>query len=62
MILSFKDRATEDIFNGENSPAARRALPVRLFAVAAGNCLEALAGDRRGQHSIRINQKYRICF
>ncbi len=27
-----------------------------------GNMLEALAGDRRGQHSIRVNQRYRICF
>ncbi|MCL4814915.1 MAG: type II toxin-antitoxin system RelE/ParE family toxin [Vicinamibacteraceae bacterium] len=27
-----------------------------------GNRLEALAGDRRGQHSIRVNDQYRICF
>jgi len=27
-----------------------------------GNMLEALKGDRRGQHSIRINQRYRVCF
>jgi proteic killer suppression protein len=27
-----------------------------------GNRLEALCGDRRGQHSIRINDQYRICF
>lgn len=27
-----------------------------------GNRLEALAGDRKGQHSIRINEQYRICF
>jgi len=27
-----------------------------------GNRLEALKGDRKGQHSIRINQRYRICF
>jgi proteic killer suppression protein len=27
-----------------------------------GNRLEALSGDRRGQHSIRINQRWRICF
>jgi toxin HigB-1 len=27
-----------------------------------GNCLEALSGDRKGQHSIRINDQYRICF
>lgn len=30
--------------------------------VPPGNRLEALAGDRKGQHSIRINEQYRICF
>lgn len=30
--------------------------------IPPGNHLEALAGDRQGQHSIRINEKYRICF
>lgn len=30
--------------------------------VPPGNRLEALRGDRRGQHSIRINDQYRICF
>ena len=30
--------------------------------VPPGNQLEALKGDRRGQHSIRINEQYRICF
>ena len=30
--------------------------------VPPGNHLEALAGDRRGQHSMRINAQYRICF
>lgn len=30
--------------------------------VPPGNCLEALSGDRSGQHSIRINDQYRICF
>ncbi|MGL5858411.1 MAG: type II toxin-antitoxin system RelE/ParE family toxin [Angustibacter sp.] len=30
--------------------------------VPPGNRLEALTGDRRGQHSIRINQQWRICF
>lgn len=34
MILSFKDRATEDIFNGENTAAARRSIPVSLSPVA----------------------------
>lgn len=37
---------------------------VRLedLRVPPGNRLEALAGDRKGQHSIRINDQYRICF
>jgi len=30
--------------------------------VPPGNRLESLSGDRRGQHSIRINQQYRVCF
>jgi proteic killer suppression protein len=32
------------------------------LAVPAGNRLEALRGDRTGQHSIRINERYRLCF
>jgi len=39
--------------------AARRLDDLRVFP---GNRLEALKGDRRGQHSIRINDRYRICF
>jgi proteic killer suppression protein len=81
VIVSFKDKGTEDIFNGENTRAARQACPRSLWKVAArkldqldsvtalselrippGNRLEALAGDRKGQHSIRINDQYRICF
>ena len=30
--------------------------------VPPGNRLEALSGDRKGQHSIRINDRWRICF
>jgi toxin HigB-1 len=81
MILGFRDRGTEDIFNGVASTAARRACPRSLWRAASrrldlldsverldelkvppGNRLEALSGDRRGQHSIRINEQYRICF
>jgi proteic killer suppression protein len=32
------------------------------LAVPGGNRLEALTGNRRGQHSIRINDQYRLCF
>lgn len=81
MIKSFRDQATEDIFNGRASKQARRACPPELWRVAgrkldqldsaerlddlripAGNRLEALSGDRKGQHSIRINEQFRICF
>jgi len=81
MIESFKDRATEDIFNGVNSKDARKACPQKLGTIAvrkldqldsaqslndlrvpAGNRLEALSGNRKGQYSIRINEQYRICF
>jgi toxin HigB-1 len=37
-----------------------RSLPE--LAIPPGNRLEALRGDRRGQHSMRINAQYRICF
>lgn len=81
MIHSFRDQASEDIFNGVNSPAARRTCPKQLWRIATrkleqldsiesledlrvppGNRLEALRGERKGQHSIRINEQYRICF
>jgi proteic killer suppression protein len=81
MIRSYKDTATEDLFNGISSKAARKACPQSLWKIAArkldqidsaealddlrippGNRLEALKGDRQGQHSIRINEQYRICF
>ena len=81
MIRSFKDGATEDLFFGRDTKAARKALPLELWRQAGkkldaldsagvlvdlrippGNRLEALKGDRSGQHSIRINDQYRICF
>jgi len=39
-----------------------RVRELRELAVPPGNRLEALRGDRRGQHSIRINAQFRICF
>jgi proteic killer suppression protein len=39
-----------------------RVRDLRELAVPPGNRLEALAGSRKGQHSIRINQQYRVCF
>lgn len=81
MIESFRDQATEDIFNGINSKADRKVFPRILWNVATrkldqldsvqsldelkippGNRLESLLGDRKAEHSIRINEQYRICF
>jgi len=39
-----------------------RVRDLRELAVPPGNRLEALKGSRRGQHSMRINDQYRICF
>jgi proteic killer suppression protein len=76
MIRSFKDAATARLFADEDVPRfraierqARRKL-LLMHAVGAlsdlrsppGNRLEALKGDRKGQHSIRINDQWRICF
>ncbi len=50
-------------------PVARRkldqlnaAVSLSSLAIPPGNRLETLKGDRRGQHSIRINQQFRVCF
>ncbi|MGA2566868.1 MAG: type II toxin-antitoxin system RelE/ParE family toxin [Pseudolabrys sp.] len=77
MIKGFQDQATEAVFNGESPrgfpsdlvKAARRkfgyldaAVGLRDLRVPPGNRLEALSGDRQGQHSIRVNDQFRICF
>jgi proteic killer suppression protein len=77
MIISFRCKATEKIHQGDKSPdlpadiqkvALRKlqqldiAMKLDDLRVPPGNRLEALKGDRKGQHSIRINDKYRICF
>ncbi len=59
MIISFKERGTEDIFDGENTKLARKTLQSLSLP---GLHLEKLKGSRAGQHSIRINDQYRICF
>jgi toxin HigB-1 len=76
VIRSFKDRRTEALFESETvaefqaiKSIALRKLDMldaatRLADLRSppGNRLEALRGDRRGQHSIRINDRWRICF
>ena len=77
MIQSFADAETEKIWLGRASrklPTDIQAVALRKLRllnqarvlqdlrVPPGNRLEALAGDREGQHSIRINSQWRICF
>jgi proteic killer suppression protein len=77
MIKSFRDKETEKIFNRYFSGKlpqhilniARKKLIILDavtemddFRVPPGNRLEALKGDRKGQHSIRTNNQWRICF
>ena len=76
MIKSFRCRQTERLLNdrpskrfGEIQRIARRKLEMLEAAVnlhdlrsPPGNRLEELYGDRSGQHSIRINNQFRICF
>ena len=76
MILGYRDSRTRDFAAGKRVKAlfaiehAARLKLDRLEAATAlkdlgalpGNRLEALAGDRRGQYSIRINDQWRICF
>jgi len=77
MIVSFRDTETARIWRGERSRhlpsdiqnSALRKLrllnqsrELNDLRVPPGNRLEALKGDRSGQHSIRINDQWRICF
>lgn len=76
MIASFKDDEAQKIYNtgrskryGNLARVAARRLGAIDFAETLedlrdppGNRLEALKGDRKGQYSIRINDRYRVCF
>jgi len=77
MIKSFSDKETEKVFDRRFSRrfssdvqrSARRKLEILNSAgslqdlrVPPSNRLEKLKGDREGQHSIRINDQWRICF
>lgn len=77
MINSFKCKETEKIFNGKFSsrlPQSIQRLAARKLDYLdsageledlrspPGNRMEALKDDRAGQHSIRINDQWRICF
>lgn len=77
MIRSFKDRKVAEVaagkapkgFPGDLVRSARQKLwfldnaaELRDLLTPPGNRLEALKGNRTGQHSIRINDQWRICF
>ncbi len=77
MIRSFRDKETQTVFQGRfsrrlpsdiQSIAERklimlhRAVTLTDLRVPPANRLEALKGDRDGQHSIRVNEQWRICF
>jgi proteic killer suppression protein len=77
VIKSFADAETEKLFAGSASrhlpPDIQRTARRKLLQLDAsdrldimwlppGNRLEALKGSRRGQHSIRINDQWRLCF
>ena len=76
MIVSFKDDDTKQLARGRRvarfaniEAVARRKLRQLEVAgrlddlrVTPGNRLESLKGDRAGQHSIRVNDQYRVCF
>jgi toxin HigB-1 len=75
-IQSFKCSDTESLYKGERvrgwinieRVAARKLEQLNIagmlgdLKVPPGNKLEALAGDRIGQHSIRVNDQWRVCF
>lgn len=76
MIKTFADKDTEALFSGVRvrrfvnfeSPARRKleyldaAGELEDLRVPPGNRLEGLKGDRAGQHSIRVNDQFRVCF
>lgn len=77
MIRSFNDKETEKVYNqifsrklpGSIQKIALRklimidnAISIKDLRMPPGNHLERLSGEREGQYSIRINDKYRICF
>ena len=75
MIVNYRDKRTRDFASGKRVKAfsgIHRTAELRLDQLDAatslsdlrlpGNRLEALKGDRKGQYSVRINDKWRICF
>lgn len=76
MLQTFRCAQTKALFNGRRvarfvnfeAVALRKlqqlhaATALEFLRIPPGNRLEALSGDRQGQHSIRINDQWRVCF
>jgi len=76
VIVSYRDKRTREFALGERVKAfsgIERAARLKLdrleaavtlkdLAVLPGNRLEALKGDRKGQYSVRVNDRWRVCF
>ena len=76
MIGGYRDKRTRDFVAGKRVKAfsgfersallkldrLEAATSIRDLAALPGNRFEALAGDRKGQYSIRINDQWRVCF
>jgi proteic killer suppression protein len=76
VIVSYRDKRSRDFADGKRVKAFSgiermlrmkldrldAAMVLRDLAALPGNRLEALRGDNRGQHSIRVNDRWRICF
>ena len=77
MIKGFADKETEKLWNRERSKAVpaklqrgalrkltqlNNAEDLNDLRIPSGNKLEKLSGERAGQHSIRVNIQYRVCF
>jgi toxin HigB-1 len=73
VIQSFASEETEEVFRYQHSRRFRAfecvalrklhaATELRVVASPPGSQLEALRGNRKGQHSTRINDQWRICF
>jgi len=77
VIVSFRDKGTEDLFDGRDTKLARKSCPSDLVRVARRKLdqlnqavvlgdLRAPPGNRleklEGQYSIRINDQWRVCF
>lgn len=77
MIKSFAEKATRKLFEGGSPKGFPQDVKTRALdklaqlnaseriedmAVPPGNKLKALGGDRKGQHAVRINEQFRLCF